>query len=83
MFSNVLVPEQSMDRHVKCVMQLASCSVAATRNFFLFSKHILQFADAVQLMQSLLVHLENTHTGDMLCSAQGTRQEMCVHVIDN
>jgi hypothetical protein len=76
MFSNLLVPKQSMDVRVKRIIKLASSSVTATRNFFLYSKHVLEFSDAVELMQSLLVHLENTHSGDLcrmlrasLCSA--------------
>jgi hypothetical protein len=46
MFSNLLVPQQSRHKDVKCIIRLASCSVTATRNFFLYSKHILGFAGA-------------------------------------
>ncbi|PNF34731.1 hypothetical protein B7P43_G05457, partial [Cryptotermes secundus] len=62
MFSNLLVPKQSMDERVKRIVKLANSSVTATRNFFLYSKHVLEFADAVELMRGLLLHLENTHS---------------------
>jgi hypothetical protein len=84
MFSNLLVPKQSTDERVKRILKLASSSVMATRNFFLYSKHVLEFADAVELMQSLLVHLENTHSGDVWCMLHAsavqcsTRKEMCM-----
>lgn len=74
MFSNLLVPKQSMDERVKRIVKLANSSVTATRNFFLYSKHVLEFADAVELMRGLLLHLENTHSGDVCCMLHASLQ---------
>jgi hypothetical protein len=64
MSSNFLVPKQSTDQRLKRIIKLAISSVTATRNFFLYSKHVLEFAGAVQLMQSILLHVQDTHSRD-------------------
>jgi hypothetical protein len=78
MSGNFLVPKQSPNERLKRIIKLADSSVTATRNFFLYSKHVLEFTGAVELMQSILMNLwyslcdkDNIHQGELLASCYG------------
>ncbi|XP_069687971.1 condensin-2 complex subunit G2-like [Periplaneta americana] len=64
MMSNILAPKQSFSERLKRITCLASKSLRATRKLFLYSKQVLEFTDAVELMEKILKSLTIVFVGN-------------------